>query len=93
MMTNNGLSKLTEELGEVQQIVGKMLQYPYLQKGYECEKLHPDGTHLRTRLEQELGDVLAAITFVTKKLKLDEIAIEKRWIDKIQVFNIWDEEM
>lgn len=88
-MTNNGLSKLTEEMGEAAQIVGKMLQYPMLQT---TNVPHPDGTVLRTRLEEELGYMLAAARFVAAKLQLNLAVIDDRAYTKQQLFNKWDRE-
>ena len=67
-MSNNGLSKLCEEIGELQielgrlqQTVGKMLAY-----GTDS---HPDGTEsLLDKFEDEAGDVTASIQFVADKL-------------------------
>lgn len=50
-----GISKVTEESGEVLQVCGKLI-------GSQGEVNHWDGTNLRVRLEEELGDVLAAIS-------------------------------
>jgi len=59
MMTANGLAKLAEELGELQQIVGKMLAYGIGD--------HPDGgAPLIERFNSEAGDVMAAIELVAE---------------------------
>ena len=87
-MTNNGLSKLTEEIGELGQVIGKMLQYPELQT--DATRFHPDGTHLRTRLEDEMADVCAAIRFAMVKLELDVTRIYSRQIMKEEKFNLWE---
>lgn len=89
MMRENGLVKLTEECGEALQVVGKMLQYPELQHSMNQ---HPDGTVLRERLEEELGDLTAAVTFVVCKLGLDIERIAKRGDDKLVLFAQWDRE-
>jgi NTP pyrophosphatase (non-canonical NTP hydrolase) len=87
-MTNNGLSKLTEECGELQQVIGKLLQYPMLQTN--ADKLHPDGTHLRSRLCDEIADVVAAIDFVIAKMQLDAGGIAERRRAKVNRFWHWD---
>lgn len=88
-MTNNGLSKLTEEIGELGQVVGKMLQYPELQKDWI--KSHPDEKGpLLPRLEEEAGDVLGAIWFVAAKLGLSMETIEARAEMKEALFHQWD---
>lgn len=94
-MKHNGLSKLSEEsgelhvaLGKMQQTIGKMLQYPQLQTAVNVT--HPDGTHLRECLQNEMGDVMAALDFVRVKLELDQQAIIDRWQRKLALFNGWD---
>lgn len=89
-MQQNGLAKLTEEAGEVLQVAGKMQQYPELQ--FEQDMPHPDGKNLRRELEKELGDLLAAIIFTSRKLKLDELVIDDRAQRKLALFNQWDKE-
>lgn len=85
-MQQNGLAKLCEECGELSQVVGKMIQYPELQlKAGE----HPDGTCLRDRLEQEMADVMAAIEFVQRKLKLSKAVIDTRAAIKLNMFEEW----
>ena len=90
-MLHNGLAKLSEETGELLQVAGKMLQYPALQTAVNIT--HPDGTHLRLRAIEEMGDVLAAIDFVRAKLQLDTIAIQSRREAKLALFNKWDSEL
>lgn len=51
-----GIHKLTEEMGEVAQVVGKINAFP--------DGIHPDGgKHLRDRIRDELADLEAAITY------------------------------
>ena len=80
-----GLSKLIEETGEVSQVCGKLL-------GTGGAEDHWDGTNLRTRLEEELADLSAAIAFVVSRNKLDLIAIMKRQEEKLVKFAEWHEE-
>lgn len=81
-MTNNGLSKLTEELGELLQEVGKLLQYP--------EGEHPDGRgDLHVRVQAEMGDVLAAMGYVSESLGLNQQAIETAADAKLALFRKW----
>jgi NTP pyrophosphatase (non-canonical NTP hydrolase) len=89
-MQQNGLAKLIEEAGEVQQVAGKLIQYPELQ--LDEGAYHPDGTQLRRRLQDEMGDLIAACIFVSRKLKLDELCIDDRAQRKIALFNKWDKE-
>lgn len=93
-MSNNGLVKLSEECGEVIQVAQKMVAYPQLQlkEGLLSSGVHPDGTNLRERLEDEVGDALAAIAFVRTKLGLDNERIKQRIELKIMLFTQWDGE-
>lgn len=91
-MRQNGLAKLVEELGELAQVAGKMIQYPELQ--LDDSQNHPDGTNLRARLVEEMGDVLGAIDFVVEKLRLGPggLEVEARAKRKLNLFRQWDAE-
>lgn len=81
-MSNNGLSKLIEECGEVLQIAGKLLAYP--------DGQHPDGNgNLHERLEQELADLSAAAAFVVQTHNLNGKAIGDRAALKLHRFQVW----
>lgn len=82
-MSNNGLSKLVEECGEVLQIAGKLLAYP--------DGKHPDGKgNLNERLQDEMADLLAAIQFVCEAKGLDRRwAIHHREAEKLATFRAW----
>jgi len=68
VMTFKGLAKLVEEIGELSQVVGKKIAY--------TDGTHPDGKgDLNSRMQEEIGDVIAAVRFVSEKLELDAIAI------------------
>lgn len=85
-MSNNGLSKLAEETGELQQVIGKALAY-----GLDCKE-HPDGGKpLDERFIEEAGDVIAAICFVMLKHDLSQDALNERSALKLQTFKNWDE--
>jgi NTP pyrophosphatase (non-canonical NTP hydrolase) len=77
-----GLSKLTEECGEVLQVIGKLIASGGLVE-------HWDGSNLKERLETELGDLKAAIAFVIKHCNLDGTAIVRREVEKLRRFSIW----
>ena len=84
-MSNNGFSKLAEETGELQQVVGKVLAY-----GLECDN-HPDGGKpLTDRFLEESGDVIASIYFIVQKYNLNINAIDRRVSDKLIIFKQWD---
>ena len=82
-MSNMGLTKLMEECGELVQIAAKKVAYPDVD-------IHPDGQNLNARLIEEMGDVLAAITFVATKIGLDTAAIFVRAEEKKQLYQEWD---
>lgn len=66
------LALLLEELGETQQIIGKILRH-----GYESyNPIHPSGSN-REMLEKELGDVLFAIELMKLNGDIDEDSISE----------------
>lgn len=80
-----GISKLTEELGEILQIVGKLI-------ATAGEIAHYSGLNLKTALEDELGDGLAAISFVIHYCDLDDARIQRRAYGKRALFEQWHAE-
>ena len=85
MMHDQGLTKLAEECGELVQIAMKKATYPEVE-------IHPDGKPINSRLEEEIGDVLAAIGFAIYKHSLDTHRIEDRRTQKLKLFEEWDRE-
>ena len=82
-MTANGLAKLSEECGELLQVVGKKLAY------YHTDE-HPDGKgSLKRRLEDEIADVIAAGRFVIGTFRLDDEYIRAREERKFKLFSEW----
>lgn len=79
-----GLSKLIEECGEVLQAAGKLI-------GSRGVIEHWDGTNLRAVLQDEMADVLAAISFVVQKNSFDTAAMTARMTAKLARFNKWHE--
>ena len=79
----NGLSKLVEECGEVVQVAGKLL-------GTNGEAAHWDGSDLRERLIEELGDLQAALRFFVTYNGLDAGRIGERAAEKLALFERWD---
>jgi len=81
-----GISKLIEECGEVMQVAGKLI-------GSHGDPAHFDGSNLgsnlKARLESELGDLMAAITFVSDKCGLDADVIVRRTNEKRDLFLKW----
>lgn len=87
MMKSKGLVKLMEECGELTQVCAKRAAYP--------RGKHPDEYRekpLNERIEEEMGDVLGAIQFVTKKLGLDRTRIIMRGAKKFARFKGWDKD-
>lgn len=81
-MAMNGLAKLAEELGELQQVVGKMIAYG--------SGAHPDGgPPLLQRLEDEAADVTAALTFVSQTHGMDLVRVTARAAIKLARFHAW----
>ena len=86
MMSNKGLSKLLEELGELSQIAAKKLAYMDIDE-------HPDGKgSMKLRLEEEIADVLASLEFVCYKFNLNRNFIETRCNIKYDLFLKWDKQ-
>lgn len=79
----NGLSKLIEECGEVTQVCGKII-------GTGGELQHWDGTDLKVRLEEELADLCAAMSFIIETNNLSMSFIVSRKFNKVKLFNEWN---
>lgn len=86
VMVNKGLNKLTEECGELLQVIGKILSYGVRE--------HPDSDPrlLLQRLKEEAADVKAAIDFVTETFEIDDYEFDERCLRKYQQFVKWDED-
>ncbi|UBF29884.1 hypothetical protein K9N68_37370 (plasmid) [Kovacikia minuta CCNUW1] len=83
-MHQKGLTKLMEEMGELTQVAAKKSSYLYTD-------VHPDNNGLlSSRMEEEVGDVLAAIEFVIGKHRLNREVIEQRRQKKLKIFREWD---
>lgn len=77
-----GLLKLAEECGELVQVIGKLMAYP----GGE----HPDGgPPLVERLQNEIGDLLAAADFTLYANDLDADDVGARHERKLATFDRW----
>ncbi len=82
-MSNNGLTKLIEECGELTQIAAKKIAYPDTDS-------HPDGNgSMKLRLEDEIADVLAAIALVCDIHGLDADRMLARSEKKRELFREW----
>lgn len=83
-MSAGGLTKLMEECGELIQICAKKAAFMAVDD-------HPDDKgSMKIRLENEIADVKAAMTFVMMKFKLDDNRIERRHLEKATAFVKWD---
>jgi NTP pyrophosphatase (non-canonical NTP hydrolase) len=81
-MSNNGLTKLVEECGELTTVAAKLIAYP--------EGAHPDNNGpLLERLEEEVADVLAAIAFVRSMHDVSHPRITERAARKLRVYKEW----
>lgn len=81
-----GVSKLIEEMGELAQVLGKLM-------GSRGNTEHWSGD-LRNMLFDELADVMAALDFVVNhNLSVDETNIViDRHLQKYKLFQKWHEE-
>lgn len=79
-----GAAKVSEEAGELIQVIGKLVAYP--------DNQHPDGSDLRERLIEEVGDVLAALDYFVFASGLPWSAINAREDEKHKRFWRWHEQ-
>ena len=78
-----GHGKLTEELGELLQLLGKALAFP--------AGAHPDGKgSIGARLPDEIADVYAALDYFSEvNLKDASLDIASRRAMKLSKFHLW----
>ncbi|MBK6589868.1 MAG: hypothetical protein IPG22_16395 [Acidobacteria bacterium] len=83
MLEKLGLVKLVEECGELQQIAAKKMARMDTDE-------HWDGAgSLKERLEDEIGDVMAAVSVVVGNFDLDDDRIFARGDRKRELFEKW----
>lgn len=80
-----GISKLIEEMGELGQVLGKLI-------ATHGEIEHWDGSDLQRWLVDEIADVMAALQFVITANELDALWIDQRFRHKLGLFNKWHNE-
>jgi len=81
-----GLAKLAEESGEVLAVIGRLM-------ATHGERVHFDGSDLRTSLLRELADLRAASDFVLGSLSPDERGmVTELSEDKLRLFQHWHRE-
>lgn len=79
------LAILSEELGEAQQCIGKILRH-----GYESyNPIVETGMTNRRELERECGDVFEAILMLCRSGDLNEAGINARQADKRKTMQRW----
>jgi len=82
-LTANGLVKLIEECGELQQIAAKKLAY------FDTDE-HPDGKgSMMIRLKDEIADTYAAMMEVAELFNLNQDDIRGRAKIKRELFLKW----
>lgn len=84
-MHNKGLTKLMEECGELIQILAKKL-------AYIDTDIHLGDNPIKHRMEDEIADVVAAITFVVEQFDLDVPYMSTRANKKIELYEKWAKE-
>jgi len=77
-----GISKLIEECGELQQVMGKLVA-----TGGRRE--HWSGDDLSVRLTEEMADVFAALDFVLEHNDLNPKRLTRRMAAKRRLFEAW----
>jgi|LNFM01.1.fsa_nt_gb hypothetical protein len=78
-----GIGKLTEECGELQQVIGKAMAFPI--------DPHPDSEGpLHLRFIDEISDVLAASDYFIERNNLPQDHINDRRQAKLNLFRTWN---
>ena len=85
-----GLAKLVEEMGELQELLGKVMASAG--PAGTASATYWDGTNLRPRLIEEMGDVRAAIAFFAEANGFRSQDINDRADTKLGKFYYWHEE-
>ena len=86
------LAILAEEMGEAQQIIGKIIRHGYESYNPTLIQNQMDGVPKLTNremLEKELGDVSAAINLMNLGGDIDRDAIQGHSIAKMKSVNKW----
>ena len=79
------LAILSEELGEAQQCIGKILRH-----GYEsCNPVVDTGMTNRRELERELGDILLVVDLLCVAQDVNDVEISRRKTAKRQSIKRW----
>lgn len=80
-----GLAKLMEEMGELQQVLGKLMACS------DTDAIYWDGTSLVPNILDEAADVNAALHFFLHQnfTQQERNAVMDRSLEKGQKFNLW----
>ena len=79
------LAVLSEELGEVQQVIGKILRH-----GYDSYNPLDDSVETnRTKLEKELADINLIVLHMISECDIDESNITTYTHRKVEKINKW----
>jgi NTP pyrophosphatase (non-canonical NTP hydrolase) len=81
----NGISKILEETSELNTVCAKII-------GNEGNTHYWEGIDLRACLHEELADTMAAIIFFVDMNNLDTKTIDKRLMEKLDLYYKWDED-
>jgi len=78
-----GIHKLQEEMGELQQLLGKLGAFP---------GEHPSGEDIATKVWEEVADVQAALAYFRRHNApvSQETYIVKRMTHKLELFETWN---
>jgi len=79
----NGLAKVIEECGELQQVCGKLI-------GNEGGTNYWDDVDLVKKFTEEIGDLQAALDFFVETNPLDAYKIQQRRERKLKKFFKWN---
>ena len=88
-MHNRGLTKLAEECGE---LIAAAMKAAAMHDAKPGEDIHWDGKPLKARLEEEMGDVIAAINYAGGALGLSKDRVNARAEYKFATYKTWNRE-
>lgn len=80
-----GLAKLMEEMGELQQVLGKVMACS------GTDAIYWDGSSLVPQLIEEMGDVRAAMIFFCEVNGISKALVHERADKKLEKFRYWHE--
>ena len=84
-MTADGVVKLIEECGELTQVLAKRLAW------WSTDEPHWDGSDLKTRMAEEMGDVMAGLIFVAGQFDISDAMMDRSAV-KFETYCDWHEE-